>query len=237
MDEDTEELPTEQFGHPRIRTEVTWASCIRIVDGLLCDTKQLFEFDEGEAAFRYISYLIFMQSYSPPFKSVCVCYFSSQPQEIFVVVGTGENVQVNGAGPHRGYLRTYRLAGDGELSLVHKVGQICLTNDGVLTLCFQTEIEGIPTSLCPFQGRVLVGADNALRVYDIGKKKMLRKCECKVHDQSLYKPLVSPLLLDVTQSHRLYSHTRQPHRCWRHSRLGLLRALSPSRQSHRCVCG
>ena len=33
----------------------------------------------------------------------------------------------------------------------------------------------------PFQGRLLVGVGKLLRIYDIGKKKMLRKCENKVH--------------------------------------------------------
>ena len=31
----------------------------------------------------------------------------------------------------------------------------------------------------PFQGRLLVGVGHLLRIYDIGKKKMLRKCENK----------------------------------------------------------
>ena len=32
----------------------------------------------------------------------------------------------------------------------------------------------------PFQGRLLVGVGRLLRIYDIGKKKLLRKCENKV---------------------------------------------------------
>lgn len=35
-------------------------------------------------------------------------------------------------------------------------------------------------ALCPFQGKVLVGVGNVLRIYDIGKKHLLRKCESKV---------------------------------------------------------
>lgn len=33
--------------------------------------------------------------------------------------------------------------------------------------------------MAPFQGRLLVGVGRLLRIYDIGKKKMLRKCENK----------------------------------------------------------
>ena len=38
----------------------------------------------------------------------------------------------------------------------------------------------------PFQGRLLVGVGKLLRIYDIGKKKMLRKCENKVHIIYIY---------------------------------------------------
>ena len=33
--------------------------------------------------------------------------------------------------------------------------------------------------MCAFQGRVLIGMGNLLRIYDMGKKKLLRKCENK----------------------------------------------------------
>lgn len=33
--------------------------------------------------------------------------------------------------------------------------------------------------MCPFQGRLLVGVGNVLRMYELGKKKLLRKCENK----------------------------------------------------------
>jgi splicing factor 3B subunit 3 len=43
----------------------------------------------------------------------------------------------------------------------------------------KTEVDGVPYALCPFQGRLIVGIGNILRVYEIGKKKLLRKCESK----------------------------------------------------------
>lgn len=45
---------------------------------------------------------------------------------------------------------------------------------------FQTEIEDVPTALLSFQGRLVAGVGNSLRIYDIGKKKLLRKVEAKV---------------------------------------------------------
>ena len=44
----------------------------------------------------------------------------------------------------------------------------------------QTPVDGIPSALCPFQGRLLVGVGSTLRIYDLGKRKLLRKCEMRV---------------------------------------------------------
>ena len=49
-----------------------------------------------------------------------------------------------------------------------------------LSLSLQTQLDDVPISMIPFQGRLLVGVGKLLRIYDIGKKKMLRKCENKV---------------------------------------------------------
>lgn len=38
----------------------------------------------------------------------------------------------------------------------------------------------MPLALMAFQGRLVAGVGKALRIYDIGKKKMLRKVENKV---------------------------------------------------------
>jgi splicing factor 3B subunit 3 len=46
-----------------------------------------------------------------------------------------------------------------------------------LTLLHKTAVEGIPRALASFQGRLLAGVGNVLRLYDVGKKKLLRKCE------------------------------------------------------------
>lgn len=41
----------------------------------------------------------------------------------------------------------------------------------------QTETDDIPTALTAFQGRLVAGVGKALRIYDMGKKKLLRKAE------------------------------------------------------------
>jgi splicing factor 3B subunit 3 len=63
-----------------------------------------------------------------------------------------------------GFLRTYRFTADGAgLELIHK-----------------TETEDVPLAILAFQGRLVAGVGKALRIYDIGKKKLLRKVENKV---------------------------------------------------------
>ncbi|MES1923295.1 Splicing factor 3B subunit 3, partial [Bonamia ostreae] len=41
----------------------------------------------------------------------------------------------------------------------------------------QTEVAEVPTAFCPFQGQLLAGVGNILRLYDLGKRKLLRKSE------------------------------------------------------------
>jgi len=53
-----------------------------------------------------------------------------------------------------------------------------ILDDGArLELMHKTQIEGIPGALTPFKGRLLVGVGPALRLFDLGRKKLLRKCE------------------------------------------------------------
>ena len=47
----------------------------------------------------------------------------------------------------------------------------------------QTETDDVPTALMAFQGRLVAGVGRALRIYDMGKKKLLRKTENKVRSR------------------------------------------------------
>jgi splicing factor 3B subunit 3 len=48
-----------------------------------------------------------------------------------------------------------------------------------LELLHSTPTDEPPLALCAFQGRLLAGLGRSLRLYDLGKKKLLRKCENK----------------------------------------------------------
>ena len=63
------------------------------------------------------------------------------------------------------YIRTYRILDGGKrLDLLHKT---------------QLEVPAVPGALVGFKGRLLAGVGNVLRIYELGKKKLLRKCEYK----------------------------------------------------------
>ena len=40
-------------------------------------------------------------------------------------------------------------------------------------------MDEVPYAICPFQNKVLIGVGRLLRLYDLGRKKLLRKCENK----------------------------------------------------------
>lgn len=96
--------------------------------------------------------------------SVAMVKFACRPDsEQHVLVGVAKEYQLNPRQVGCGYIYCYRIATDGSsLHFLHR-----------------TEVDEIPTCICPYQGRVLISVGKLLRIYDIGKKKMLRKCENK----------------------------------------------------------
>ena len=55
-----------------------------------------------------------------------------------------------------------------------------------LELVHKTPVDEIPLAMCAFQGKILIGVGKLLRLYDLGKKKLLRKSENKVRDISIF---------------------------------------------------
>ncbi|KAI7862693.1 CPSF A subunit region-domain-containing protein [Spinellus fusiger] len=153
IDEDIVNLDPAQFGHVRAGRG-KWASCIRLIEPFHGETLHEIELEENEAAF-----------------SVAMVQFrvnphAADPSEVFVVVGTAKDVVLLPRSCSSGFLRIYRPVQDlqGRLQLDH---------------VHTTAIDDVPMALLSFQGRLLAGVGKALRIYDIGKKKMLRKCENK----------------------------------------------------------
>jgi len=43
-------------------------------------------------------------------------------------------------------------------------------------------VDGIPGALVGFKGRLLAGIETTVRLYDMGKRKLLRKCEHRKYE-------------------------------------------------------
>lgn len=100
----------------------------------------------------------------PLYYSIALIKFASRPDNVYVLVGISKDLVLNPRSLSAGYVYTYELTNSGEqLELVHK-----------------TQMEEMPGAIASFQGRALIGVGKYLRIYDMGKKKLLRKCENKV---------------------------------------------------------
>ncbi|KAK4695986.1 splicing factor 3B subunit 3, partial [Lecanoromycetidae sp. Uapishka_2] len=96
--------------------------------------------------------------------SIATVSFTSQDDETFLVVGTGKDIVVAPRSFSAGFIYVYRFLEDGkELEFIHK-----------------TKVEEPPQALLGFQGRLLAGVGNELRIYDLGLKQLLRKCQAQV---------------------------------------------------------
>jgi len=78
-----------------------------------------------------------------------------------LAVGTAERMTYFPSDCTAGYIRIYRIQDQGK----------------VLELMHKTQLDGIPGALVGFKGRLLAGVGPVLRLLDLGKKKLLRKCE------------------------------------------------------------
>ncbi|KAK8791095.1 hypothetical protein WA158_005726 [Blastocystis sp. Blastoise] len=92
--------------------------------------------------------------------SCCFVPFKDKGGEIFLVVGVAKNMNLHPKQCNEGYLYVYRVLEGRKMILYHK-----------------TEVNEAPKAICEYQGRLLVGLGKTLRLYELGKKKLLRKCE------------------------------------------------------------
>lgn len=86
--------------------------------------------------------------------SAILTQFEGKPEEWFLVFGTSSK-----EGQHELYTYTFNH------------------HDNVLSVVHTTECADKPNVMIPFAGKLLVGSDTGVRLYDLGKKRLLRKCE------------------------------------------------------------
>ena len=94
--------------------------------------------------------------------ALCACHaYFPAADELFLVVGSVVGLTFAPRDCAGGFLSLYKYDADGGIALTHK-----------------TPVDGCPGAVCAFKGRLLAGVGSALRVYEFGKKKLLRKAEC-----------------------------------------------------------
>ncbi|KAK8930677.1 DNA damage-binding protein 1b [Platanthera zijinensis] len=103
--------------------------------------------------------------------SLCTVNFHDKEYGTLLAVGTAKGLQfLPKKSLTAGFIHIYRFIDEGKsLELLHK-----------------TQVEGVPLALCQFQGRLLAGVGSVLRLYDLGKRRLLRKCENKLFPNVLY---------------------------------------------------
>jgi splicing factor 3B subunit 3 len=88
------------------------------------------------------------------------CQFPNYP-DVLLAVGIAIGLQFNPRAAAGGAVALYRFPPEGGLELLHR-----------------TPLDDAPTAIAPFHGgRLLLAVGRSLRLYDLGKKKLLRKCE------------------------------------------------------------
>ncbi|VDK31675.1 unnamed protein product [Taenia asiatica] len=93
--------------------------------------------------------------------AITLATFNNRPGDYYVIVALSKELVLNPRSCSGGFLRTYRTTPTGDfLEFVH-----------------DTSVEDYPAALCAYQGRLLAGIGHRLRLYDMGKKKLLKKGE------------------------------------------------------------
>jgi len=94
--------------------------------------------------------------------SCCAIQFASRGGEVMLAVGISKGLSFEGGVAAKEYgVSLYRVA------------------ESRLTLLHTTAVDGPVLSMTQFNSKLLVGVGGLVRLYDFGKKQLLRKCEAK----------------------------------------------------------
>jgi splicing factor 3B subunit 3 len=158
-DKDDDPLSDEQFGYPKAEAD-RWVSCIRVLDPKEKES-MVTELHDNEAAF-----------------SICTIKFHDKDLGTLLAVGTAKDLQFwPKKSSTAGFIHIYKF-----VKIKDKDGEKVIES---LELMHKTQVDGVPLALCQFQGRLLAGIGSVLRLYDLGRRKLLRKCENKLFPNTI----------------------------------------------------
>jgi len=165
--ETSEKLDESEYGRLRAAPRSgLWNSCISIYDPTTLErihSVSLTDLQTNEAAFSMA--LVTFQKAGANIRR------SDKSLPNYLVVGTAVNMNLYPTPKERvqaeqnGFLRVYQI----------------VNNNGQVSLNFihSTAVKGIPQTIIPFRGQLLAGIGNTLRLYELGQKQLLRKCELR----------------------------------------------------------
>lgn len=135
------------------KSKHAWASCIEIIDFNNQEIIQTIELPKNESAI-----------------SLCRLHFESRQtkNQEFLVIGTTKDQKFLPNSYSNNYLYTF---------MVNKTSD---RNKEVLEFVHKTELDYQPTAIIPFNGKLLVGMGNFLRLYDLGQRQLLRKSSSNI---------------------------------------------------------
>ncbi|KAI3388894.1 hypothetical protein SNEBB_006727 [Seison nebaliae] len=142
------------FGAPK-SSKGSWASLIRLINCNVStpnvpSTQELIEVEPNEAT-----------------HSICLVDF--QPNQRYLLVGVSKDYVLNPKENKGGYIYTFRISSSSDQS-----------KSQMLDFVHKTPIEDVPGAICAFQGKVLISVGKNLRLYDLGRRRLLKKCENKL---------------------------------------------------------
>eukprot|EP00536_Pseudo-nitzschia_multiseries_P011407 jgi/Psemu1/289664/fgenesh1_pg.386_\ len=129
----------------------SWGSCVRLVDpSNSCESLDCVEMGRNEAALCCAS-----------------VRFHTRGGESLLAVGTVTGMSLHPLKQASSHVILYRVVDGERLQLLHK------------TTMNNEDGDGPVLAMAHFQGRLLVGIGSTLRLYEMGKRQLLRKCELK----------------------------------------------------------
>ena len=182
-------VDVRRVGPPLPSSPGCWASAVRVVDlGKLTDS------DAAEAAAPSTSLhnpRVTHHLFDLPADVAALCVttatFHDHPGHVFVLVGVAHGLRYHPRTHSGGAIHTYRMfeqevgydASGKELPPGVLQGAVAVGRVQRLQFYHATPLEEPPTALAPLAGRVLVGTGRSVRMYDLGKRRLLRKCEMR----------------------------------------------------------
>ena len=92
--------------------------------------------------------------------SITSCKFHGDTQFTYIAIAVAHHMDVASRQTEKAYISLYRIIDNRRLEFVHK-----------------TEVTSVVGAMCQFNGRLLIGMQKTLRIYDMGKLRLLRKSE------------------------------------------------------------